>query len=98
MAAVPVKLESVPPVTTTSSAVKFLEASLSRNVIAAVVPALRVARLVVMVIVGGFVSIESEGDRTPCRLTLPAASVNFPAATTTVPVPVNPAVGVKVAV
>ena len=94
----PVKLERVPPVTATSSTVKSLAVSLSLKVTRAVVPALRVVRLLVMAMVGGFVSMLRDGDRVPCVLPLPAASTNFPAATITVPVPVKAAVGVKVAV
>ena len=46
------KLESVPPVTVTSVAVKSLEGSLSLKVITAAVPAFSVALLVVITIDG----------------------------------------------
>ena len=89
---------SVPPVTATSDAVKLDDDSLSLNVSTAVVPALSVCRLLLTAAVGSFVSMTNAGESTPARLALPAASVNFPAATDTVPDPVNPAVGVNVAV
>ena len=39
-----------------------------------------------------------DGESLPSTLALPTASVNFPAATVTVPSPVKPALGVNVAV
>ena len=51
-----------------------------------------------MAMVGGFVSMANDGESKPARLALPAASLNLPAATETVPDPVKPADGVNVAV
>ena len=92
------KSESVPPVNVTSSPVNSVDGSLNVNVSMAVSPAFRLPRLVVIATVGSFVSIESEGDRTPCRLALPAASKNLPGFTVTVPTPVKLAAGVNFAV
>ena len=94
----PVKLESVPPVTATSSVVKSAEDSDSVNVSRAVSPALSLAWLVAIATVGSFVSMVNAGASTPTRLALPAASKNLPAATATEPVPVKLAVGVNFAV
>ena len=60
-------------------------------------PALRVALLPVIEIVGATVSIVIDGAREPAALGLPAALVKAAAATETVPTPVELAVGVNVA-
>ena len=94
----PVKLESVPPVTATSSAVKSAADSLSVNVSRAVSPDFSFAWLVAIATVGGFVSMANDGESDPARLALPAASKNLPAFTATVPVPVKLDAGVNLAV
>ena len=94
----PAKFESTPPATTTSSTVKSAADSLSVNVRTAVSPAFSLPWLVAMAMVGGFVSMANDGESDPARLALPAASVNLPAATETVPDPVKPADGVNFAV
>ena len=91
------KSESVPPVTVTSPASKVVDSSLSVNVIVADSPLLSVALLLAMATVGATVSTEITGASVPAVLSLPAASVNRPAATDTVPLAVELAVGVNVA-
>ena len=88
VAPVPAKFVTVPPVTIRSASVKVVDDSLSLKVSTAVVPALSVCRLLVTATVGGFVSMTSAGEMAPARFALPAASVNLPAATVTVPDPV----------
>ena len=51
----------------------------------------------VIVRTGGSVSIERESEA-PVALAFPSASANLPASITIPPAPVNPAVGVKIAV
>ena len=97
----PLKLESVPPVTATSETAKLVEASLSVKVSVVVSPAIRLDLLALKAIVGITVSIArvrvlllSE----PSALVLLVASVNTPFATLTVPLVVLLAVGVNSAV
>ena len=95
------KLESVPPVTVTSEATKLVEASLRVKVRVVVSPAIRLLLLALKAIVGTTVSTErvmALFASEPSALALPAASVNTPLATLTVPLMVLLAVGVKSAV
>ena len=94
----PAKPESVPPVTATSAAVKFDEASLSVNVITACSPARSAALLDAMPIVGTAVSIVSGGARLAAGLPLPAALVNERPITAIVPGAVEATAGVNTAV
>ena len=89
--------ESMPPVTETPEAVKFVDASLSVNVIVAVWPARSETALEVIAIVGATVSIRIGVESEPAALGVPAALVNAPSATETVPGVVEPGVGVNVA-
>ena len=74
-----------------------MDVSLSVNVIVAIWPAQSADALDAIAIVGATVSIAMAGESEPAVLGLPAASVNAPATTETVPVPVKLAVGVNVA-
>ena len=94
----PAKLESVPPVTVTMEAVKLTGVSPSVKVRTVVSPALRADLSAVIAIVGGMMSIVMGVFRPPDVFGLPAASVNRPASTETVPVPLKPMAGVNVAV
>ena len=84
--------------TATSVSVKSAVDSLRVKVSRAVSPAFRLPRLVAMATVGSFVSMANVGESEPARLALPAASKNLPALTVTVPRPVDPLVGVYLAV
>ena len=91
----PVKSLSVPPVTTTSAAVNVVDGSLRVNVSVAVRSDRSTGRLVAIATEGTAVSMASAGETAPAELGLPAASVNAPAATPIVPLPVKAAAGVK---
>ena len=94
----PAKADSVPPVTVTIAAVKLTGVSLSVKVIMEVSPVLSEVLSAAIAIVGATMSILMEGMSSPAVFGLPAASVKLPAATVTVPNPLVPTVGVKVAV
>ena len=64
----------------------------------AVSPLLRDALLLVIATVGATVSIVIGGESDPATFVLPAASVNLPAATETLPDRIEFAVGTNVAV
>ena len=81
-----------------STRAKFVEASLSVNVIVAVSPALSADLLLAIETVGEMVSICIVGERELAVLPLPAVSVNVLAATEIEPAVVEVAVGVNVAV
>jgi hypothetical protein len=89
--------ERVPPVTVTSANEKLVVGSLRVKEIVAVSPALRVALLEVIAMVGATVSITIWLVSDPAVLLLPAASVKAFAATETLPAAVEFALGVKVA-
>jgi hypothetical protein len=82
----------------TSLASKFADDSLNVNVSVAVWPLTSVGVLLEIATVGATVSIAIAGVSAPAVLALPAASVNVPAATLTVPLPVKFVAGVNVAV
>ena len=81
----PEKAESVPPVTSTSAAVKSVAGSLRVKVSVAVSRALRLGLLDAMATEGATSSIVIEGVSVPAVLALPATSAKDPAATPTVP-------------
>ena len=88
---------SVPPVAPTSASVKSVLDSLSVNVIAAVSPTRSAPLEVAICTVGATVSIRIGGASAPATLAFPAASVNTPAATDTIPSAVELSVGTNVA-
>ena len=94
----PVKPDNAPPATVTSAAANVLDDFDSVNVSVAVSPDLSADLLLMIVIDGACVSIDIAVARLPAVLPLPVASVNFPAATLTVPEPLKFAVGVNFAV
>ena len=77
----PATAESVPPVTDTSELVKSLEASLSLNVMTAVVPAFRAVLLAVIATEGRTASMASGAFNEPAALGMPVPSVKLAAAT-----------------
>ena len=81
----PENADRVPPVTSTSAAVKSVEGSLRVKLRVAVSAALSAVRLATMAIEGAISSIVIEGVRAAAVLALPAMSANDPAATATVP-------------
>ena len=90
------KLDSVPPVAVASDDVNVVLAAESVKVINAVWLLRRVAVEEVTVTVGETVLMASA--REPAELLLPVASEKAPAATEMLAAPVNPTVGVNVAV
>jgi hypothetical protein len=94
----PANPESVPPVTTTSVAVKVDDDLDSVKVMVEVCEPPSDARLEAMATVGATVSMVIGVARPPARLSLPAASVKVAAATEIEPGAVELAVGVKMAV
>jgi len=93
----PANAESTPPATVTSAATKFADGSESVKVSVAVSPALSLALSEAMATDGATVSTAIGGARSPASLPMPLESVKAPAATETVPGPVYPACGLKVA-
>ena len=97
----PLKLESVPPVTVTSEATKLVEASLRVKVREVVSPAIRLVLVELKAIVGTTVSTAKVIKlfvSAPSALALPAVSVKTPLATLITPLAVLLAVGVNKAV
>ena len=101
MVPLPKKSLSVPPLTATSLATKFVEGSLRLKTNPVASPALSEVRSLMIAIVGGCVStiiVNVLLASDPSRLKLPAASENLPLATLTTPLAVLFEMGVKVAV
>ena len=97
----PAKLDSTPPETVTSAAVKVVDASLRVNVTVVVSPAIKLVLLALTEIVGTTVSTAIETElftSEPSALALPAISINTPLATLKTPLAMLLAVGIKVAV
>ncbi len=101
----PANPDRVPPLTAMSALVNVVDASDSVNVMAAVWPALSVATLLVMAIVGAVVSgttvltdmLTVLSASAPSALAFAAASVNTPLATLITAGAVLPAAGVNTA-
>ena len=101
MVPLPAKLEIVPPETSTSAAVKVVDASLKVNIKVVVSPAIKLLLLALKAIVGKTVSTANETKllaSDPSAFKLPAASVKIPLGKLTVPLAVLLIVGVNKAV
>ena len=95
----PANAESVPPVTTTSPVVKFIDGFDSvKETVEVCVPPTEVGAAMMDSTVGATVSMVIGVAIPPARLSLPAASVKVAAATEIEPGAVELAVGVKMAV